>query len=194
MKTSQTVTEIFKALISFQSNKPNIDLNTTVSVKTKAGGSYTFKYATLSHVLKECQPLLTKNKIGYTHAIDEENNLITTIIHESGEWLQSVKPLDLPSNSTAQEVGSFITYYKRYSLLGMLGVIAEDDEDGNIASGNTAKKREISIWANDSDVDKILSLIDSGEIDRAKDGLKYWESENRGISKERKSKILNKIK
>lgn len=180
---------IAKALIEFQSKKPVIELNSTVKVKTKQGGEYSFKYATLAHALEKVQPVLTACKLAYTQFTDSENNLHTMLLHESGQFIEGVKPLDLPNGASAQEVGSFITYYKRYSLLAMLGVVAEDDEDGNIASGNTASKREIKSWASDKDVDGILKLISDGDFVRAENGLKYWQTDDRGISIANKQKI-----
>jgi hypothetical protein len=143
MEKSEKINEIAGALVLFQEKKPKIDLNSTVKVKTKTSGEYSFKYATLGYTLEKIQPVLTQCKIAYTQLIESDNSITTMIIHsESGQYLSSNKPLDLPDKVTAQEVGSFITYYKRYALLAMLGVVAEDDEDGNIASGNTATKEE----------------------------------------------------
>ena len=49
-------------------------------------------------------------------------------------------PLDRGSLSW-QEYGSAITYARRYALVAILGVASEEDDDGNAASGNTAKTR-----------------------------------------------------
>lgn len=47
----------------------------------------------------------------------------------------------MPSNTAdAQSIGSAITYAKRYAFCAILGIVADDDEDANIASGNTAQK------------------------------------------------------
>jgi hypothetical protein len=43
-----------------------------------------------------------------------------------------------PENGTVQDLGSAITYLRRYSLQAMLGIAAEEDDDGNRASGNVA--------------------------------------------------------
>lgn len=47
----------------------------------------------------------------------------------------------MPSNTAdAQSIGSAITYAKRYAFCAILGIVADDDEDANIASGNTTQK------------------------------------------------------
>ena len=49
----------------------------------------------------------------------------------------------MPSNTAdAQSIGSAITYAKRYAFCAILGIVADDDEDANIASGNTAQKEQ----------------------------------------------------
>ena len=41
------------------------------------------------------------------------------------------------SEPTAQALGSAVTYAKRYALTALLGIAADEDDDGNAASGNT---------------------------------------------------------
>lgn len=49
----------------------------------------------------------------------------------------------MPSNTAdAQSIGSAITYAKRYAFCAILGIVADDDEDANIASGNSAQKEQ----------------------------------------------------
>lgn len=159
--------EIAKALVFFQSKMPKIELNSTVNVTTKTGGSYSFKYATLAHTLEVIRPLLKECNIAYTHIMNNDDSITTLLIHaESGECLESNKSLNLPDNATAQEVGSFITYYKRYTLLAMLGIVAEDDDDGNIAGGNKFNKYKFGSakddklpWIKDGQVTAMIKTI-----------------------------------
>ena len=41
------------------------------------------------------------------------------------------------SSNRAQDLGSAITYAKRYSYASILGIVAEDDDDGNRAAGES---------------------------------------------------------
>jgi len=73
--------------------------------------------------------------------------MVTTLLaHSSGEWMESdlTLPADQENKFNAQTVGSAITYTRRYALLGMLNVSAEDDDDGNAAvgGGGTVKMPE----------------------------------------------------
>lgn len=158
----ENIGEIAKALVKFQSEKPAIDLNSEVQVKTKAGGSYSFKYATLAHTIDKIQPTLKDCNLAYTHLLNIDDSITTLLIHsESGQSLSATKSLNLNDNATAQEVGSFITYYKRYSLLAMLGIVAEDDDDGNIAGGNNFNKNNYK-WG--SAKDESLQWVNEGQI------------------------------
>lgn len=59
---------------------------------------------------------------------------ITTILmHKSGQWISG--RLVLKSRSeTPQDMGSAITYGRRYALSSMLRIAADEDDDGNKAS------------------------------------------------------------
>ena len=56
------------------------------------------------------------------------------LIHESGEVLTSGKFPILVSNTKMQDVGSAITYSRRYSLGAFLGISTETDNDANFES------------------------------------------------------------
>ena len=110
-----------------------------VTVNTKTGGSYKFKYAELSDIHAATDPALTANGLLHSSSIlpiRDRLYLITSLMHESGEWLRSYMPLAGP-NDGPQAFGSQITYFKRYAISALLGVSSEDDDDGNAAEGNT---------------------------------------------------------
>lgn len=139
--------EIIKALIKFQSEVPDIELNSTVKVKTKSGGSYSFKYADLPYIVETIQPTLTACKLAVYYQIsDLEISII--VAHESGEFIMSSLPLQFGNNP--QENGSLITYYKRYLLTSTLNLVAEQDDDANVSLNNKFEKTE----KNNSDVKK----------------------------------------
>ena len=57
----------------------------------------------------------------------------TTLMHDSGEWVSSQLALR-PVKNDPQAFGSAITYGRRYSLAAILGIVTDDDDDGNDAS------------------------------------------------------------
>lgn len=60
--------------------------------------------------------------------------LRTTVGHKSGQCISEQFFLGLKDSSNPQQVGSALTYMKRYALLGVAGIASEDD-DGNAATG-----------------------------------------------------------
>lgn len=68
--------------------------------------------------------------------------LITEIVHAaSGEKLASEVPVVSKDPTDPQKVGGAITYYRRYSLLALLGLAPEDD-DGHAASKPAAPRQQ----------------------------------------------------
>jgi hypothetical protein len=64
--------------------------------------------------------------------------LRTRITHaESGEFLEDVMLL-MPGKDDPQGQGSAITYARRYSLMAALGLVADEDDDGNAAARSGA--------------------------------------------------------
>ena len=57
----------------------------------------------------------------------------TMILHASGQWIGSELALPVGERPTPQAIGSAISYGRRYGLAGLLGVVADDDDDGNVA-------------------------------------------------------------
>jgi hypothetical protein len=54
--------------------------------------------------------------------------LVTTLLHISGMMITS--SFVFPVSDDPQEVGSTFTYYRRYSILGLLSLVADEDDDG----------------------------------------------------------------
>lgn len=123
---------IYKALVCAQSEFKNIP-------KNRENGAYKgSKYADLEAILQTVRPVLNKHGVFLYQDVKSDGSCVTVetvLVHESGGELRS-GTLILPVGArTAQAVGSAITYGRRYSLCGFLGVSADDDDDGNAASG-----------------------------------------------------------
>lgn len=126
-KDTQMSSEITKALVEF---------HRTVGTINKTAKSYTNEYAPLSEVLSVVTPALSAQGLTFTHSFEpagegQEPFLVCTLLHTSGETLQSKLPLVVAKGKNAvQDLGSAITYLKRYTLLAMLGIVADVDTDG----------------------------------------------------------------
>lgn len=96
------------------------------------------RYATLPDVLDELLPKCHEaGLVVLQRTLDNESigvlKLETLVIHaESSETLAMVTPMPVPQTS-AQAYGSALTYARRYALMALFGMKAEDD-DGHTAS------------------------------------------------------------
>jgi hypothetical protein len=109
---------------------------------------YKYTYADLAAVLAAIQPALATQGIAIVQGVSMQrpqgsSGLIvlveTRLLHASGEWIATT--LKLPSGEVApQKVGSLVSYLRRYGLLAMAGVAAEDD-DGKQAQDAAPPKR-----------------------------------------------------
>jgi hypothetical protein len=96
-------------------------------------------YADLASVFDAIREPFSKNGLSISQTMDVLENgtqiLCTRLLHVSGEFIDS--KMLLPAEVNPQKLGSTITYLRRYSLMAICGIPAEDD-DGNAASGKPA--------------------------------------------------------
>ncbi len=97
------------------------------------------KYVDLAGAIEACRDALSANGLAIVQSTDagEKMTLHTTLLHASGEWISSTYPVTAIKQDP-QGIGSAVTYARRYSLMALLGIAAEDD-DGEAAHGRTAK-------------------------------------------------------
>lgn len=142
------------ALAKAQASFPAIEKTKTVRVKTRTGGTYTFKYAPLDDVLHGLRPILNENGLALSQLLsmtpDGRPALRTLLLHEGGETLEDVCPLPVNGGESAQEIGSAITYLRRYAVVSLLGIATEEDDDGNAASGNTRSGADTTATAREN--------------------------------------------
>ena len=96
-------------------------------------GSYKFKYAPLESIIAATRGPLGDNGLAVSQLVDEDV-LVTMLLHESGAVLSA--RTTIPAVKDIQALGSAITYLRRYALTSILGISAEDDDDGNRGKGN----------------------------------------------------------
>lgn len=133
---SPEIKDISAALSAFQGSLEQPKLEKEVKVKTRTGSEYKFKYADLSACVRAAAPALKEHGLSVSQIIND-GKLITLLSHTSGQWFKS--ELLLPAQSADyQSFGSAITYLKRYSYCAILGIVADTDDDANMACGNEA--------------------------------------------------------
>lgn len=125
MNKSDQINEIAKALSTLQGEIKDAH-------KDKAG--YNYKYADLSQVLEIVRPLLSKHGLAITQlcgSADEKVSVETMLMHTSGQWISSTIEMVAEKGkgrTMAQDVGSVISYARRYALTSLVGMTQTDND------------------------------------------------------------------
>ena len=94
------------------------------------------RYADLATVLKTVRPVLARHGIAIvqtTGITDAGSVILITALMWRGESIVGRYPV-APVKADPQGYGSAMTYARRYALQAIVGVAADDDDDGNAAS------------------------------------------------------------
>jgi hypothetical protein len=106
--------------------------------KTAKAGQYSYQYADLADVIDVSKAILAKHSLAVSQPTAMTANglvLVTRLMHKSGESIESTYPL--PSVGKPQEMGSALTYARRYCYCAILGIAADVDDDGAAAQHAT---------------------------------------------------------
>jgi len=158
METSQQINEIAKALSEFQSNLPKIEKDANVNL-----GSYSFSYAPLETIIQAIKPLLKQTGLSFLHVMND-SILECIILHSSGQCINT-GGIAIKMSNKMQDMGSSMTYARRYTLCAALGIVAEDDDDGNSSDGNKIESLDNRKWLNKGTAvwDKAVEGIKTGK-------------------------------
>lgn len=106
---------------------------------TKSSRAHYGRYLNLEDLLDGIIPVLHKHGFVLLQVMDGED-LVTELRHELGT-VQSRATLHLGQKKDAQSFGSSLTYTRRYSLIAMLGLMPDSDDDGNgtVTTGQDSK-------------------------------------------------------
>jgi hypothetical protein len=131
MKHSESIAAIAKALASAQADYVPVPKNKTAKVKMKSGGEFSYNYADLADCLSMAIPRLAKHGIAFTQPhtfIDGKLRVVTFLLHESGEWLES-DGIEISEDGDPQQFGAESTYFRRYDGCSFIGVAPDEDTD-----------------------------------------------------------------
>ena len=158
------------ALSAFQMECPIIHKDTQ-------GHKYT--YADLPKIYSVINPILHKHHLVIAQPL--VNGCIETILYHcaSEECLRAVTEIPqiaLANMNDYQAFGSGVTYYRRYALSSMLGLVTDKDTDAAgtqvpVSKPNISKKADVdppkakSEYVNDVLMMKLIARYKAGEID-----------------------------
>jgi hypothetical protein len=134
MKTSESITNISKALVAFGQSMPKVP-------KDKINPHFKSKYASLSIMIEKATPILAANKLAIVQQIDGDC-MTTTLLHESGEYITATAAMPCANPSNPQAMGSAITYARRYAYGSILSLDIDDDDDANAATQTAPPQKQ----------------------------------------------------
>lgn len=123
MPQSDNINEFSAALAKAQAQMKVAPFN-------KVNPHFKNKYADLTAVIDAVRKPLNDNGIAFTQMTENHGGaicLVTRFLHSSGQWMSGEYPL--PANVSPQQLGSALTYAKRYSLAAMAGISSDEDDD-----------------------------------------------------------------
>lgn len=133
--------------------KPS-NLNEAVAAVQRSGlvlkkdASFNYgNYATLGAVIDVLRPALEANDLIVEQApnlVDGREVLTTVIIHVPTDQARIYHSPLVLDKQTMQGVGSAITYSRRYALVSIFFMDADEDDDGNEASGDLAAAKVVA--------------------------------------------------
>ena len=101
------------------------------------------RYADIAAIYEAVRGILPKHGLAVVQTLIPTDgtraHVRTMLAHKSGQWIAGECVMPLDRQGGAQGMGSAITYARRYSLSAIVGIVTEDDDDGNAAQGRTRK-------------------------------------------------------
>jgi len=126
MNRTDTIGELAAALAKSNLEIRNAELD-------RVNPHFKNRYATLGSILNAIRVPLAKNGIAPVQTVSMANGMVTvttSLIHSSGQAIEDVAMFPLPNNATVQQMGSCITYLRRYALAAIVGIVGDEDDDG----------------------------------------------------------------
>ena len=164
MYQSENIGELAKALAEAQ-GKFTFALKDNAAPTFNKSGQKTGErtYANLQSVIDAIKPHLAAHGLAVVQAPMPNPNgisLRTTLMHSSGQWIAGQIDLPIDRMGGIQGMGSALTYARRYALSALVGIAADEDDDGE-ASMKAAKEykkqqvQEVRQQATESNVDPL---------------------------------------
>jgi len=168
---------LIKALSDFQNECPIIHKDTK-------GHNYT--YADLPQIFSVINPLLKKHKLCFTQLLKDNGIKTSRFNVESGkqrENLTTIPLVKLGAMNEYQSYGSGVTYYRRYALSSMLGLVTDKDTDAAGAPVAQSPKFRLDMLANVHTEDELGLLYNSFKSSLTPSDLEAFKTRKQQITK-----------
>jgi len=132
---------LVEALAAFQAELPQINKTNTADM-----GNFSYDYADLADVSAAVLPVLGRHGLSFSArpTVGESGAFVLfyKLAHESGDTEDGIYPLP-PATTSPQQLGSAITYARRYVLCAVTGVApGGDDDDAALAPAAPQQRQQ----------------------------------------------------
>lgn len=134
--------QLAPAFVNFQAELTKVD-------KSAENPFFHSSYAPLPEVMETLQPLLAKHDLAvvcmphiFYDGDKPHNGLMWYLMHSSGQYLSGEWVLT-PAKRDPQSEGSDVTYKRRYGIMAITGLVADEDDDGNAGSTPAPAKESV---------------------------------------------------
>ena len=134
---------IFTALLAFQADCPILIKDKKAEIVSKrTGNKFHYKYIALDDIMDKIQGLLTKHGLVWSTSpcfgeAGKAALAYTLTYAPTGEQCSGTMPLMLGNDADSRAHGSALSYAKRQALEAVLNLVAQTDDDGARASGQS---------------------------------------------------------
>jgi hypothetical protein len=148
------------------------------------------KYAKLEDVIAATYEALNANNFAVTQLprvikpVDSDPYmvLVSQLRHTSGDLIESEHLIVAKDYNNPQQIGSAITYARRYALLAMTGLAPEDDDGNAAVSNGTATAPKKSTVATSPKTDTPVASSTKQASDKQKDYILSLLGQKLGIT------------
>lgn len=152
-EANQAKKEFNAAMSKFQAMLPVIEKLGIVDYTTSKGRTF-YQYAKIEDIAKAIQPALKETGLSYRFTQSQDNGIITVrciVTHQSGhsEYSELVSSPDISGGKDQlKSIASAISYLRRYTLTGILGIVVggEDDDGDSVQYDNQEQKKPVNCY------------------------------------------------
>lgn len=134
MHRSDDISLLADAIVDIQANLP-------VVPKSSTNPHFKSMYADLPTIIEATRQICVERGVAVIQMICPSApgtlSLETTLLHKSGQFITETLDMPIGDRLTPQAYGSAVTYARRYAYASALGIVSDQDDDGNEATSQS---------------------------------------------------------
>lgn len=135
------------------------------------------KYASLQSIDNVIRPIATKHGLSWVQGTKETAyhitdqgmtgwvTVVTTMLHESGEWISFEMPVPLGRQGGPQGAVGALTFGRRAGLKAIFGIVEEDDDGEDLHGRGTVQRARPAPRVQQDEETVIRMLESTGSVD-----------------------------